>query len=72
MLDPDWEDIDLMLYALTDTKTELILKAIRTHVQAQIAAQTLQGTVDDYVPMVKPRWDYNNPDHHQVLKRHQG
>ncbi|KFO64160.1 hypothetical protein N302_13873, partial [Corvus brachyrhynchos] len=71
-LDPDWENIDLMLDALTDTEKELVLKSARTHVQAQIAAQTLQGTIDDYVPMVKPRWDCNNPDHYQLLKRYLG
>lgn len=43
--------------SLTDTEKKLIPKAARTHVQALIAAQTLQGNADGYVPTAKPQWD---------------
>lgn len=70
--DPDWKDIDLMLDALTETEKQLIIKRARTHVQVQITAGTLPGTVEAHVPRDDPNWDPNDDQDYRLLKRYQG
>ncbi|KFP47235.1 hypothetical protein N323_01226, partial [Cathartes aura] len=69
-LDPDWKDIQLMLEAMTETEKQMIIKAARIHVQSQIDAQVLQGTVDNRVPIEDPGWDPNDPAQYRLLQRY--
>uniref|UniRef100_A0A8D0FYE9 Core shell protein Gag P30 domain-containing protein n=1 Tax=Strix occidentalis caurina TaxID=311401 RepID=A0A8D0FYE9_STROC len=64
--DPNWADVNILLGAMTESEKQLILKTARTHVQFQIDGGTLQGTVDDHVPLTNPHWD---PNSHQGYER---
>ncbi|KFZ45922.1 hypothetical protein N321_00781, partial [Antrostomus carolinensis] len=66
-LDVDWEDVDLMLDALTDTEKELVLKTARNYGEIKIRDGE---DIDDYFPQSKPHWDYNNADHYQLLRQY--
>ncbi|KFQ64584.1 hypothetical protein N335_03049, partial [Phaethon lepturus] len=66
-LDIDWEDVDFMLDALTDTEKELVLKTARDYGRTKIRDGE---NIDDYFPQSKPRWDYNNAGHYQLLRQY--
>ncbi|KFW74802.1 hypothetical protein N336_05624, partial [Phalacrocorax carbo] len=68
--DPDWTDVDLILGAMMETEKQLVLKTARTHVQAQITGGTLQGNVDDYIPLTDPHGDPSDRRDYRLLKRH--
>lgn len=38
--------------------------------QAQTTGGTLQGSVDDYIPLTDPHWDPNDGHDYRVLKRY--
>ena len=70
-LDPDWQDIEIMLAALLETEKQLVIKTARTQVQVQVASGALLGTVEVRVPRADPNWDYNDENDYRLLKRYQ-
>lgn len=69
--DPDWKDRDVILDALTETEKQLVIKTACTQVNAQITAGTLEGRVEDYIPLTAPDWDYNDAGDYASLKTYQ-
>lgn len=69
---PDWQDIEAILQVLFDsTERDVIRRAVRTHLQAQIASRALQGQVEDHFPSVDPNWDPNDPDNKGMIAQYQ-
>ncbi|KFW97490.1 hypothetical protein N336_00034, partial [Phalacrocorax carbo] len=56
--DPDWRDIEAIMQVLFDSmEREVIRKAARTQVEAQVAAGVLQGQLKHHFLSVDPGWD---------------
>lgn len=56
-----------MLDALTDTEKELVLKTARDYRRNKIRDEE---DINDYFLESKPRWDYNDTDHCQLLRQY--
>ena len=69
---PDWQDIEAILQVLFDsTEREMIRRAVRLHVEGQIATNALHGREEQHFPLVDPNWDHNNPDDREMIIRYQ-
>ncbi|KAK4814775.1 hypothetical protein QYF61_026752 [Mycteria americana] len=69
--DPDWEDVDAMLDAVfSESEKQMVVRAVRTQVQALVLAGTLPGTVDNHVPITSPGWDPNQMGTKNLLVRY--
>lgn len=69
---PDWQDVDAILQMLFDsTEKDMVRKAARTQIQAQLASGMLQGQVENHFPSADPGWDPNGPKDRQMLAQYQ-
>ncbi|KFV52154.1 hypothetical protein N328_11898, partial [Gavia stellata] len=69
--DPDWKDIEAIMQALfSSTEREMIHKAARAQVEAQVASGNLQGTVENHLPSADPNWHPNIDGHRQLLTKY--
>ncbi|KFV11928.1 hypothetical protein N340_11852, partial [Tauraco erythrolophus] len=77
--DPDWNDIDIMLDAMTETVKQLFLRTAQTHVQAQVTVRMLAGRVHQDVPLSPKKhdtlsdlhWDLKDNIDYCILKQYQ-
>ncbi|KFQ84404.1 hypothetical protein N337_10046, partial [Phoenicopterus ruber ruber] len=68
---PNWKDIEAIMQVLFDsTEREMVRKAARTQVEAQVASGILQGTVEVHFPSVDPNWDPNILRSRQLLNQY--
>ncbi|KAL2299215.1 hypothetical protein Nmel_002939 [Mimus melanotis] len=49
----------------------MAMRAVQSAVEAQIAAGTIQGSVNDFFPSEDPKWDSNVIEQMEWLKRYQ-
>lgn len=57
----------MILDALTDAEKELVLKTARDYGRNKIRGEE---DINDYFPQSKPRWDYIDTDHYQLLRQY--
>ncbi|KFO62916.1 hypothetical protein N302_12002, partial [Corvus brachyrhynchos] len=69
---PHWNNLDAMMDTLLDeTEKEMVRRTVITAIEAQIAARTLQGPVNDIFPLNDPGWDPNVTEQMVRLKCYQ-
>ncbi|KAM9589240.1 uncharacterized protein ACIBXB_007681 isoform 1-T1 [Morphnus guianensis] len=72
MQNPDWQDVEAILQVVFDgTEKDMVHRAMRTQIQAQLASGTLQGQVENHFPSADPGWDPNDPRDRWMLARYQ-
>ncbi|KFQ55642.1 hypothetical protein N334_03986, partial [Pelecanus crispus] len=70
--DPDWKDIEAIMQVLFDgTEREMIHKAVRTQVEAQVAAGALHRRPEHHFPSADPDWDPNDNGDKLLLMQYQ-
>uniref|UniRef100_A0A663F7C0 Core shell protein Gag P30 domain-containing protein n=1 Tax=Aquila chrysaetos chrysaetos TaxID=223781 RepID=A0A663F7C0_AQUCH len=69
--DPDWKDIQVIMDVLFDSaERDMIRRAAKTQVEAQVDSGVLQGTVEQNFPSTDPKWDPNSLAQRRLLDQY--